>query len=48
MITLEDIYIFYRSVKSLYFIKKVGYYYINNHKDFSKSIFFIFDALIKI
>jgi len=40
MITLEDglmNYIFYRTVKSLYFIKKVGYYYINNNKGISKS-----------
>ena len=42
MITLEDglmNYIFYRSAKSLYYIKKVGYYYINNKKGFSRIKF---------
>jgi hypothetical protein len=42
MVTLEDglmNYIFYRSAKSLYFIKKVGYYYINNDKGLSKIKF---------
>jgi hypothetical protein len=42
MVTLEDglmNYIFYRSAKSLYFIKKVGYYYIKNNKSFSRIKF---------
>ena len=42
MVTLEDglmNYIFYRSAKSLYFIKKVGYYYIKNNMGFSRIKF---------
>ena len=42
MITAEDglmNYIFYRSVKSLFFIKKIGYYYIKNKKSITNSNF---------
>jgi glycosyltransferase involved in cell wall biosynthesis len=42
MVTLEDglmNYIFYRSAKSLYFIKKVGYYYKKNNKSISRIKF---------
>jgi hypothetical protein len=40
MITAEDgllNYLFYRSVKSLYFINKIGYYYLLNKKSITKS-----------
>ena len=40
MITGEDgliNYLFYRSVKSLYFIKKIGYYYLLNRKSITKA-----------
>ena len=40
MITGEDgliNYLFYRSVKSLYFINKIGYYYLINKKSITKS-----------
>ena len=40
MITGEDgliNYLFYRSVKSLYFINKIGYYYLVNKKSITKS-----------
>ena len=40
MITAEDgliNYLFYRSVKSLYFIKKIGYYYLINKTSICKS-----------
>ena len=42
MINAEDglmNYIFYRSVKSLFFIKKVGYYYIINNSSITKANF---------
>ena len=42
MINFEDglmNYIFYRSVKSLFFIKKVGYYYIKNRQSITMSRF---------
>ena len=40
MTTAEDglmNYLFYRSVKSLFFIKKIGYYYIKNKKSITKA-----------
>lgn len=42
MITAEDgliNYILYRTVKSLYFINKIGYYYISNNKSISTAKF---------
>lgn len=42
MIATEDglmNYLFYRSVKSLFFVKKVGYYYITNKNSMSRSKF---------
>ena len=42
MITGEDgliNYLFYRTVKSLYFINKIGYYYISNNKSISTAKF---------
>ena len=42
MIIAEDglmNYLFYRSVKSLFFVKKIGYYYVKNKKSITKAKF---------